>query len=61
MPLYTMIASREVFYEFNIEAESEAEAIEEMHRIELSENAEDYAYDWFPLEVTEINEEEVVA
>ena len=60
MPLYTIIASREIYYEFNIEADSEAEAIQEMNRIELSENAEDYAYDWFPLEVTEINEEEVV-
>ena len=61
MPLYTITASREIYYEFNIEADSEAEAIQEMNRIELSENAEDYAYDWFPLEVTEINEEEVVA
>jgi hypothetical protein len=61
MPLYTIIASREIYYEFNIEADSEAEAMQEMNRIEVSENAEDYAYDWFPLEVTEINEEEVVA
>lgn len=61
MPLYTITASREIYYEFNIEADSEAEAIQEMNRIELSENAEDYAYDWFPLEVTEINEEEVVS
>ena len=29
-----------------------------MNRIELSENVEDYAYDWYPLEVTEIEEEE---
>jgi hypothetical protein len=58
MTLYTIIATRETIYEFNIEADSEAEAIEEMNRIELNEDVEEYAYDWYPLEVTEINEEE---
>ena len=58
MPLYTIIATREVHYEFNIEAEDEASAIEEINRIELNEDVEEYAYDWYPLEVTEINEEE---
>jgi hypothetical protein len=57
MPKYTIIAKRETLYEFEIEANSEEEAIEEMNRIELSENVEDYAYDWYPLEVDEINEE----
>lgn len=58
MPLYTIIATREVQYEFNIEAEDEASAIEEVNRIELNEDVEEYAYDWYPLEITEINEEE---
>lgn len=58
MPLYTIIASRETIYEFNIHADDEAQAIEEMNRIELNEDVEEYAYDWYPLEVTEINEEE---
>jgi hypothetical protein len=58
MPLYTVIATREVHYEFNIDAEDEASAIEEINRIELNEDVEEYAYDWYPLEVTEINEEE---
>jgi hypothetical protein len=57
MTKYTITASREIYYEFIIEAESETEAIEEMNRIELSENVEEYAYDWFPLEVTEIEEQ----
>lgn len=61
MPLYTVIATREVHYEFNIEAEDEASAIEEINRIELNEDVEEYAYDWYPLEITEIEEEEVVA
>jgi hypothetical protein len=60
MTLYTIIASRETIYEFNIEADSEAEAIEEMNRIELNEDVEEYAYDWYPLEITEINDEETV-
>ena len=58
MPLYRITATRETRYEFDIEAETEKEALDEMNRIELSENAEDYAYDWYPLEVTDIEEEE---
>ena len=58
MPLYTIIAMREVHYEFNIEAEDEASAIEEINRMELNEDVEEYAYDWYPLEITEIEEEE---
>ena len=60
MPLYTIIAKRETIYEFNFEAESEEEAIEEINRIELNEDIEEYAYDWYPLEITEINEEDLV-
>jgi hypothetical protein len=58
MPLYTIIAKRETLYEFNFEAVDEASAIEEVNRIELNEDVEEYAYDWYPLEITEINEEE---
>ena len=58
MPLYTIIAKRETIYEFNFEAEDEASAIAEINRIELTEDVEDYAYDWFPLQVTEIEEQE---
>lgn len=60
MPLYRITATRETLYEFDIEAETEAQALEEMNRIELSDNVEDYAYDWYPLEVTDIEEEEAV-
>ena len=61
MTLYTIIATREVQYEFNIEADTEAEAIEEVQRIELSDDVESYAFDWYPLEITEIEEEEELA
>jgi hypothetical protein len=61
MPLYTIIAKRETLYEFNFEAESEEEALAEVNRIELNEDIEEYAYDWYPLEIDEINEEEELA
>jgi hypothetical protein len=54
MTLYTIIATRETIYEFNVEADSEQEAIEEVNRIELNEDVEEYAYDWYPLEISEI-------
>jgi hypothetical protein len=58
MPTYTILATRETNYEFVIEADSENEALTKMEQIELNENVEDYAYDWYPLEVTDISEEQ---
>jgi hypothetical protein len=58
MPQYKISAKRETYYDFEIEADSEAEALEEINRIELTEDVEDYAIDWYPLEITEIDEEE---
>ena len=60
MPLYTILADRKVSYEFVIEAGSESEAIQEMQRIDTSENAEDFAYDWASLEITDIETDEFV-
>ena len=60
MPLYKITATKETYYEFEIEAESEVQAIEEVNRIELTEDVEEYAYDWYPLEITDIEEEEEV-
>lgn len=57
MPKYTIIAKRETFYEFNIEAETEEQAIDEMNRIEITQDVEEYAYDWFPLEVDSVEED----
>jgi hypothetical protein len=56
MPVYTVIAKRETLYELEIRADSEEEAIEEVSRIELNEDIEEYAYDWYPVEIEEINE-----
>ena len=58
MPQYTIIAKRETLYEFNFVADSEEEAIAEVERIQLTEDVEEYAYDWYPLEIDEINEEQ---
>ena len=51
MPKYIILAKREIRYEFIIEAESEEEALEEINRIEISEDVEEYAYSWNALEV----------
>jgi len=51
MPKYTILAKREIRYEFILEAESEEEALEEINRIEISEDVEEYAYSWNALEV----------
>ena len=49
-------AYREIYYSFEVEADNVDNAIEQMRSIELTENVEDYAYDWYPLELDEINE-----
>lgn len=58
MPLYTIQATRETYYELEIEADNEDAAREEVSRIELEEDIESYAYDWFPLEITDVEENE---
>ena len=51
MPKYKILASREVFYEFEIEADSKERAEELLQEIVLTGGLEKYAYDWAPLEV----------
>ena len=51
MPKYIILAKRETLYEFQIEANSENEALDRMEAIESNEDVEDYAYHWNPLEV----------
>lgn len=58
MTKYKIMATRETYYEFEIEAETENQAIEIMENIEIQGDVENYAYDWYPLEVTEIEEEQ---
>jgi len=56
MPLFDITATRETVYQFAIEADTEAQALEELERIEREEDVEEYAYDWYPLEVTDVEE-----
>jgi len=56
MTKYMINAYREIYYSFEVEADNVDNAIEQMRTIELTENVEDYAYDWYPLELDEINE-----
>ena len=58
MTTYKILASRETYYEFEIEADSEREALEVIEQIELNEDVEKYAYDWYPLEVFDTEEVE---
>jgi hypothetical protein len=57
---YTINAYREIYYSFEVEAEDVDKAIEQMRTIELTDNVETYAYDWYPLEVDEITELETI-
>jgi len=56
MTKYMINAYREIYYSFEVEADNVDKAIEQMRTIELTENVEDYAYDWYPLELDEITE-----
>jgi hypothetical protein len=56
MTKYIINAYREIYYSFEVEADNVDNAIEQMRTIELTENVEDYAYDWYPLELDEVNE-----
>ena len=60
MPLYNITATRETYYQFEIEANDEVDAIAKVNEIEINEDVETYAYDWYPLEITDIEEEEEV-
>lgn len=51
MPKFKLLASREVFYEFEIEAESKEAAEENLRELVEKEQIDTYAYDWAPLEV----------
>jgi len=58
MTTYRIEAKREIYYEVPIEANSEQEALDKLQMIEIGQDIEDYAYEWFPLDIVEITEEE---
>lgn len=53
---YKVLASREVYYEFEVEADSEEQAQDIVQSIEQEEDIEKYAYDWWPLESFDFEE-----
>ena len=57
MPLYTILATREIKFEFPIEADSEEEAIEKMKLIDISQDENEYAYEYSTFEITDIEVE----
>jgi hypothetical protein len=60
MPLYRITAKRETLYEFDIETDTEAQALAEMQRIDDVQNSDEYAYEYSTLTVTDIEVEEMV-
>jgi hypothetical protein len=61
MPLYTILATREVKFEFPIEADNEAEALEKIKLIDTSQDENEYAYEYSAFQVTDIEVEEELA
>jgi hypothetical protein len=54
MTNYIILAKRETYYEFPIEADSEQEAIDKMRNIDDVADVDDYAYDFSALVVSSI-------
>ena len=51
MPKFKLLASREIFYEFEVDSDSSENAEILVKEIALNEDIEKYAYDWAPLEI----------
>jgi len=60
MPLYTILATKEVFYEVPVEADTEAEALDIFNAYELANDIERFEIDSYPLEITTIEVEELL-
>ncbi len=51
MPKFKLLASREIFYEFEVDSDTPENAEILVKEIALNEDIEKYAYDWAPLEI----------
>jgi hypothetical protein len=58
MPRYTVTATRETYYEFEVEAIDEADAEDQVHQLELEGDIEEYAVDWYPIQTMDVEEVE---
>ena len=60
MSLYTILATKEIYYEVQIEADTEAEALDIFNAYELANDIERFEIDSYPLEITSIEVEELL-
>jgi len=51
MPKYKILASREIYYEFEVESDSPENAEQLVKELSINEDIAKYAYDFAPLEV----------
>jgi hypothetical protein len=58
MPRYTVSATRETYYEFEVEATDEHDAEDQVHQLELEGDIEEYAVDWYPIQTMDVEEVE---
>lgn len=59
MPKYTVTATRETYYEFEVDAIDEADAEDQVRQLELEgDTVEESAIDWYPLEIESVEEQE---
>ena len=58
MTIYNIRATREVLYEFSVQADHERGALEEFAIIGQGGTMEQFAYAWGEIKITEIEEEE---
>jgi hypothetical protein len=55
-----MLATKEIYYEVPIEADTEAEALDIFNAYELANDIERFEIDSYPLEITTIEVEELL-
>jgi hypothetical protein len=58
MPKYTVTATRETYYEFEVEAADELDAEDQARQLEIEGDIEEYAIDWYPIEIESVEEHE---
>ena len=57
MPKYLITGKRETIYEFEIDAEDVDSAIAQIEAMQMTDEVEQYAIDWYPIEIDEVEEE----
>jgi hypothetical protein len=58
MAKYIVTATRETHYEFEVEAADEMDAEDQARQIEVEGDIEEYAIDWYPIEIESVEEQD---